>query len=158
MKHLFSILLAVVFSLQAYADSAIFNNAGFSINVLDANVSDAISQPLAMRLPASNGFSANVNVQIQPFPGSTKDYKKMSNAQFEQMGINVITCTEKQGATYWEYAGTMQGRQLHFYAKAIKVGHLFYLATGTDLESNWSKTSKSIKAVIDSFTIIDRKK
>ena len=88
MKHLLTILLAVTFSLQAYAgsSSATFNQAGFSINVIDSEASNAGSQALMMMMPALNGFSANVNVQIQPYPGSLEDYKKLSEAQFVQMG------------------------------------------------------------------------
>ena len=153
MKHLFTILLTVTFSLSVHADSnsAIFNQAGFSINVLDSKVSNAGSQPLTMMLPALNGFSANINVQIQPYPGSLEDYKKLSEAQFIQMGLKTISSSGKGNEIYWEYSGNIQGNNMHFYAKAIKVGNLFYLATGTDLESNWSKTSNNIKSVINSF-------
>ncbi|MEN8148058.1 MAG: hypothetical protein ABFR02_10640 [Campylobacterota bacterium] len=153
MKHLFTIILAVTFSLLAHADSssATFNQAGFSINTFDAKASNAGSQPLTMMLPASNGFSANVNVQIQPFPGSLNDYKNLSEAQFVQMGLKTISSSENGNELYWEYAGNIQGKNMHFFAKAIKVGNLFYLATGTDLESNWPKTSKKIKSVITSF-------
>ncbi len=154
MKHLLTILLAVTFSLQAYAgsSSATFNQAGFSINVLDSEASNAGSQPLMMMMPALNGFSANVNVQIQPYPGSLEDYKKLSEAQFVQMGLITISSSENGNEIHWEYSGNMQGKNMHFYSKAIKVGNLFYLATGTDLESNWPKTSNKIKSVINSFT------
>ena len=153
MKYIFTILLAVTCSLQVYADSnsATFNQAGFSIDILDAKSSDAGSQRLMMMLPASNGFAANVNVQIQPYPGSLKDYKKFSEAQFTQMGLKTLSILEKESEIYWEYSGNIQGKDLHFYAKVIKVDHLFYLATGTDLESNWPKTSKNIKSVVNSF-------
>ena len=153
MKYILTILLAVTCSLQVYADSnsATFNQAGFSIDVLDAKANSAGSQRLIMMLPASNGFSANVNVQIQPYPGSLKDYKKLSEAQFTQMGLKTISISENENKVYWEYSGNVQGKNLHFYAKIIKVDNLFYLATGTDLESNWPKTSKNIRSVVNSF-------
>lgn len=154
MKHLYAIMFLVTFSLLAHADTspAKFNQAGFSINVLDSETSNAGSQPLMMMMPALNGFSANVNVQIQPYPGSVKDYKKLSEAQFVQMGLKTISSSENGNEIHWEYSGNINGKKMHFYSKAIKVGNLFYLATGTDLEVNWAQTSKKIKSVINSFS------
>lgn len=153
MKFLLGTILLGLISINANAESAKFSSAGFSIDILDDKASNAGSQPLMMALPAVNGFAANVNVQIQPYPGSVEDYKKLSSAQFLQLGLETITSSTKGNEIIFEYTGSLQGNMLHFYAKAIKVGDLFYLATATDLASQWPNTGKKLKSVVDSFEI-----
>ena len=53
-----------------------------------------------MFLPVSDGFAPNVNVNIQPYPGSIKDYIGLSKGQFQKMKWNIVE--EKQtGDTEW---------------------------------------------------------
>ena len=152
MKNLFLILLLSINSL-AYAETVKFNESGFSIDILDEKPSNAGSQPLQMLLPAVNGFSANVNVQIQPYPGTLEEYKKLSEAQFIQLGLKTIASSTRGSAVVFEYSGFMMGNELHFYAKAIKKGNLFYLATATDLDSEWHKNSSRLKSIVNSFVL-----
>ena len=148
-------LLLLTFSMFSYGDSSQinFSQAGFSINALDGAPSEAGSQPLMMLLPAVNGFSANVNVQIQPYPGTIDEYKKLSDSQFEQMGLKTISSSIKGNVLYIEYSGNMQGKNLHFYSKAIKKGNKFYLATATDSDSQWSLNRNKLKLVVDSLVL-----
>jgi hypothetical protein len=155
MKSFIVVLLLVCSSVWVYAaqsDHVTFDQAGFSIDILDAPKSSTGSKPLIMTLPARNGFSANVNILIQPYPGSLQDYKELSQTQFKQLGLRVIDSDESKNTLTWEYAGKMSGREFHFVAKVIKEGNLFYLATGTDLEINWPITSAQLKRVVKSFT------
>lgn len=153
MKISKSIIFTALLSLSVISQAEVMNfkEAGFSIKPLDGKPGSAGSQTLMMRLPAVNGFSGNVNVQIQPYPGTMEDYLKLSEAQFSQMGLKLISKSLNGNELYIEYSGFMQGNNLHFYAKAIKVNGLFYLATATDLESQWASSSTKLKSVIDSF-------
>src|SRR5690554_7551531 len=74
-----------------FADELVFKQAGFSIDVLDRAPTAEGAQPLQMFLAPVDGFAANVNVQIQPYAESLQDYKKLSDAQFEEFGLKVIS-------------------------------------------------------------------
>jgi hypothetical protein len=154
-KFLSGIIFLLTVSVFSYGDNDTirFEQAGFSINPLDQKASSAGSQPITMMLPAVNGFSANVNVQIQPYPGTLEEYEDLSKSQFKQLGLKTISTSRTKTMLVLEYSGIMQGRHLHFYAKAAKVGELFYLATATDLESEWVSNSNKLKSVIDSFNV-----
>ena len=153
MQKMLAFLGLCLFSAQLVAGVMTFDEAGFSIKALDGEPGQAGTQPLTMMLAARNGFAANVNVQIQAYPGSMQDYIELSKAQFEQMGLKMVN-KRIEGDTIWfEYAGDMNGRSLHFYSKAVKKGKFFYLATGTDLEQNWQHSSAQLKAVVDSLQL-----
>ena len=102
MKKIILIALLSINSL-AFAETAKFNESGFSIDILDEQPGNAGSQPLQMLLPAVNGFSANVNVQIQPYPGTLVEYKNLSEAQFVQLGLKTITSSTKGSAVVFDY-------------------------------------------------------
>lgn len=145
-------LLAIIISAQTNALD--FPKSGFTIPALDGGTSAAGSQPLTMMIPAVNGFSSNVNVQIQAYPSSIEDYKALSEAQFKQMGIQAIN-SEVQGDSYFiEYEGVMNGHNLHFYSKAIKKGNLVYLATATALSSSWESDKEQLTKVVDGFSLL----
>jgi hypothetical protein len=55
---------------------------GFLIDVTDVKPWANASTPLVMCLPASEGFAPNINVTIQPYPGSIKEYISLSKRQF----------------------------------------------------------------------------
>src|SRR5258708_4824470 len=68
-----------------------FPQAGFTIAPLDAAPVDSMQQVVMMFLPLADGFSANVNVMIQPYSGSMEDYLELSMKQFKSMGWKVIS-------------------------------------------------------------------
>ena len=105
-----------------------------------------------MFLPAVDGFAANVNVQIQPYPGTIQDYVALSVKQCDTAGFKVLQqkATEKAAAVI-EYTGQMQGRQLHWYARAEKSAGKVYIATATAADEQWSKLAPQLKAVVDSL-------
>lgn len=136
-----------------FADELVFKQAGFSIDALDRAPAAEGAQPLQMFLAPVDGFAANVNVQIQPYAESLQDYKKLSDAQFEEFGLKVISSVMKDDVLFFEYSGAMGGRQLYFYAKAVKKDGYVYLATATDLQAQWSKSSKQLKEVVNSLAL-----
>ena len=48
---------------------------GFQIDSLDAKVDSSPAKALIMFLPETDGFQPNINVLIQPFSGTIKDYR-----------------------------------------------------------------------------------
>ena len=129
-----------------------FPAAGFSIAPLDAPVDQATRQAVVMLLPAIEGFSANVNVQIQPYSGSLEEYRALTQKQFKEAAVKVIV-EKKLGKSVviYEYSGEIRGQLVHCYARAVKSGEHVYLATATAAEAQWPKQSARLKACVDSF-------
>ena len=132
----------------AASDQLTFRDAGFSIAPLEG------SETLMMVLPASDGFAASVNVQIQHYPGALDDYVSLSKEQFRQMGMKVLS-ERKKGPSGWlvEYMGDMGGRSLHWYAHAELRKDKVYLATATATKRQWPSLSSKLKICIDSLTL-----
>lgn len=127
---------------------------GFQIEALDANPGPASISPLMMFLPSSDGFSPNINVSIQPYPDSMKDYISLSKKQFAQMDWQIVS--EKQnGSDEWvvEYKGLVKENSLHFYARAVAKNGKVYLTTGTAKESQWNSVGQIIRQHVNSFKI-----
>ncbi|MBU2883819.1 hypothetical protein KO525_16525 [Psychrosphaera sp. B3R10] len=149
-----AVLLAtsLVFSI-ANAEVLEFPKAGFTINSLDTSPTTGMSQPLQMFLPAKNGFASNVNVQIQPYPGTLTQYKELSIGQFKQMGISIVSFEESANSISFEYTGMMQGLSLHWYAKAFKKGNYVYLVTATGNEKDWAADKQVLMENVNSFKL-----
>ena len=77
-----------------------FTASGFSIRPLEG------WETLTMLLPASDGFAPNVNVQIQPYPGTLDSYIALSKGQLKQMGFQAVR-EARRGKSGWvvEYTG-----------------------------------------------------
>src|SRR6476469_6665409 len=130
-KRIVILLLATLALSLSAADSTnrlAFAVAGFSITPLTVPPGKTICQPLIMALPASGNFAGNVNVQIQPYSGTIGEYTALTLKQFKDAEIKVIE-QKKAGTTavVFEYNGEMQGRSLHWYARAEKAGGHVYL-------------------------------
>jgi hypothetical protein len=129
-----------------------FPAAGFTIAPLDAPPGESPQQALAMFLPASDGFAANVNVQIQPYTGTIEGYITLTSQQFKSAGIKVLQeKTLTKSVALFEYTGKAQGQPLHWYARAEKSGDAVFLVTATATPQQWSKESARLKACVDSF-------
>ncbi len=108
-------------------------------------------QLITMPLPSENGFSANVNVQIQPFTGTTEEYMKVSRDGLQQMGVKITTEKSGDGWIMLEAEGEMQGFALHFYAKAWITKERTYLVTATCLQSEWAAKKDELVTCVESF-------
>ncbi len=151
-------LLATGISLMAWASDAQTTNrlhfplAGFSIAALEDTPGKSPQQALMMFLPATDDFAANVNVQIQPYAGTMDDYTALTMEQLNRAKFKLLQkkAVGKAIALY-EYTGDMQGRTLHWYARAEKSGARVYLATATATDEQWSKIAPRLKECVDSF-------
>lgn len=151
--HKLILITVLLFANAAFATEVTYKKAGFSINILDSSPSISGSQPVQMFLPAVNGFAANVNVQLQPYSESLDDYRKLSLAQFSQFGLKVVSSSIKNNTLVFEYSGLMLGNHLYFYSKAVKKGDFVYLATATDLSSEWPNKSSQLKSIVNSLKL-----
>jgi len=149
-----SLVLFTAFAVNAESTNRMhFPLTGFSIAPLEAPLEKATQQSIMMFLPATGGFAPNVSVQIQPYDGSIKDYSALSLKQFESAGLKVIKPTEPKGSfVTFEYRGKMEGRTLHWYAKAEKTKGRVYLVTATAPEEHWTTVAPQLKACVDSFS------
>jgi len=150
------VLLALCTSVSLAADprnTFVSKDIGVSIEAPFSNEETQVHQVAIFFLPASDGFAANVNIQKQDFSGSIEAYDKLSVSQFESMGMAVTRRTIDGNALFYEYKGYNQGRELHWYSKAIKRGAHIYLATATGLESRWNEQKVELMNSVESFRV-----
>ena len=126
---------------------------GFQIDALDAAPSTSNPTTVIQTfLPATEGFAPNIIVQIQPYAGTMKDYAALSKRQFEEMKWKVIA-DQQPNDNEWniEYTGSLQGNDLHFYARAVSTNGKVYLITATAKESQWTTVSDTLRKHVESF-------
>lgn len=104
-------------------------------------------------MPASDGFAANVNLQIQPYDGSLEEYEALSIAQFEQLELEVLKSERSDGELLFEYRGDMQGTELHWYARVIQGDGMFYVVTATALAERWEEEQEELIDSVHSFAL-----
>ncbi len=105
-----------------------------------------------MFLPSSDGFAANVNVQIQPYTKDISSFVKLSLEQFKQLNLKTIQQKLLNETTaIIEYSGEMQGRRLHWYARMEKSKGHVRLATATAAEEQWKNSADALKKCVDSL-------
>jgi len=156
MKPLIASLLFCA-SVPALADELHFKEHGFSIKPLAGHTDAAMQQVVSLMLPAAEGFAANVNVQVQPFPGTVDEYLKVSLDQFKTAGLRLVSQKRVSKTVFTlEYEGSMQGTELHWYARGEAAHGKVYLATGTALKSSWDAYAARIKDTVDSLKLDPR--
>ncbi|NLW09819.1 MAG: hypothetical protein GX036_08180 [Firmicutes bacterium] len=135
--------------------SVVYEKNGFTINALEGEVGAVPYQVLVMFLPpTADGFTPNVNVQIQPFAGTMADYTALSKQQIENAGWKLLNqATPGKDVVILEFAGEAQGFGFHWYAKAVKDGDRVYLVTATASESYWAELAEQLKTTVDSFKL-----
>jgi hypothetical protein len=138
-----------------------YKNYGFSIEELPVAQSekDSLSQTVIMFLPSDGKpFMPNVNVQIQAFGGTPKEYMELSKSQFDSINAEIIKNEEKKSEVTFEYKMSSEIGDMHFYAKAHFAQEKVYLITATALESQWEKSGAPLKKNVDSFRLLKNKK
>jgi len=150
----FVILLCILLGAAGEGDRLFFPQNNFSIAPLEAKFAGETYQVLVMFLPSSGGFAPNVNVQVQPFPGTIKEYVDLSRRQFQAVGITVLSEQITQTSAIWEYSGSLEDRKLHWYARAERAGEgKVYLITATAAEPQWNTHAAKLKTCVDSFRL-----
>ncbi|PCJ60966.1 MAG: hypothetical protein COA79_07870 [Planctomycetota bacterium] len=156
MKTIIIILLVTITSsLTLFADEnkSIYKNKDFSISPLYDDKDSTGSKPLMMKLKAVDGFMTNVNLIIQPYSKTIKNYSELTLGQFKDYKLKVLKSEFKENAWTFEYAGVMSNLNLHWYGKAVKSGNKVYLITGTAKETQWKTVSVKLIACVNSFKL-----
>lgn len=131
-----------------------YRPAGFSIEPLSGDPSATNWQIVMMFLPPSEGFAPNVNVLIQPNDKPIDHYIAITLAELKQMGMAVVGSKKvNETIAQFEYTGRLNGRDLHFYAKAFKKGDQVYLVTATSKKTQWAAHADELKRCVDSFKL-----
>jgi hypothetical protein len=137
-----------------------FENLGFSIDTLQMSTRDIGEAVCAtmMSLPFHDGFAPNVNVMLQRFNGTLKDYERLNAMEMASMEMNVAT-NITNGILTFQY--TMEKPYvglLRCYCRAILKKKIIYLATGTSLVSQWSTVGSILEKCVNSLQIFDVEK
>lgn len=128
---------------------------GWQLKDLDAIIEKAPGKSLFIKVDDTGQVPANINVQIQPFPGTMKDYIDLSRGQFDQVfekGWKILS--EKQnGDEEWscEVVGSRKGKGYHFYSRAVKEGSKVYLIMATALQEQWGSVGEKLRRHVDAF-------
>jgi hypothetical protein len=158
------ILIAMLPAAVCAADEGVlrFDSEGFTIDSTGFQVKSKEPQTNAygtlatfLYLPPTQGFAPNVNVLIQDVPATVQQYADLSKEQFKSANLTVLN-DHLVGDTEWacEYSGNLQGKDLHFYARALKKGDKIYLITGTATPEQWDSASPKLKGAVDSFAFM----
>jgi hypothetical protein len=143
-----------------------FDSEGFTINAEGFNVkrsdlpsAGGQSPVVVLFLSPTGGFAPNVNVLIQDFPNSISDYVALTKKEFDSNGITVVK-EQTVSPEEWivEYSGTLSGRSLHWYARAVKKEAKVYLTTATATPDQWGSVSQKLIQCVDSFALISSAK
>lgn len=158
MKKVGIALLIILLSLPCLTDTKTdklhFKTLGYSIEPLEDQTNSTTYQSLMMFLPITNSFAPNVNVQIQPYDGTMKEYCELSFSQFKNYGFTLVSDTLiTENTSVFEYTGTMQENEFHWYGKAVSKGSKVYLVTATALNSQWPDVSAKLISCVDSFEL-----
>lgn len=141
----FFILFSCVYSADKY------QTKDFSINPLHSEFNGEITQSVMMFLAPAEGFSANVNVQIQPYNDSIDSYFELSAKQMKQFKLKLLNSKKSATTLEMEYCGEMNGMNMHWYLLALKRYDRIYLVTATSLESQWEKNKNKLIECVKSF-------
>lgn len=158
MKPFHAMLLAGLLAAAAYGaeEKAQFVSKEHGITMAPPEAKDSgaqVYQIALFYLPAEDGFAANVNVQKQPYADTMEAYDKLSVSQFEALKITVLKRTLGKDEILYEYKGTLQGAEMHFYSRAIKKGNAIILTTATALEASWEKQKAELVKSVDSVQV-----
>ena len=129
----------------------------FLIAPLEAPAGQGNQAVMAMYLAPSQGFAANINVMVQPWPGTIKNYLAVSEKQFADMGLKVVNKSLPDDHTaVFEYEGIIKAvspSTMHWYVRAISRSGKVYLATATATSAQWKTDGSKLKACVDSFEL-----
>lgn len=158
MKKIFFCLCLIMLFVTCppgFASTLNYEKSGFTIDALEGEVGNEPYQVIVMFLPpTADYFTPNVNVQIQPYPGTIADYIALTKQQIEDAGWELLNQpTPKKNVVILEFAGAPQGFGLHWYAKAVKDGDRVYLVTATASEDFWADVAEQLKSTVESFKL-----
>jgi hypothetical protein len=146
-------LFCAVLTLTAAA--ADYPYYGSQLADLDALIAKEPQNVLIVKFDESDGFTANINIQIKRFPGTMKEYIEISHKEYDQLFDKKWSTPSENQKGEKEYLvelmGTAKGREFHFYVRAVKHEEKVYLITATALQSQWATVGDKMRRYVDSF-------
>lgn len=147
------IMLACALALSLIgADSQYF---GIHLKELDAVIAKAADKKFFIFFEEFDGFKANLNVQIQQFQGTLKDYDDISQKQMDAIFKNKWnTLSKKQigeSELFYELIGSSNGIDMHFYCRVVKDGSKLYLITATSKQGHWETIGDRLRRHVNAF-------
>ncbi len=153
MRYLIFVTILLVVNLAHADENSVlhFDQLGFQIQAIEEKNDSITSLPLTLRLPTTNGFSPNITVILQPYKGTLKNYKAVTDQQLNQAQLKIIKSEVKDDTYTFEYSGFITGANLHVYSKAQIKDNIVYLTTGTDLMIQWDLNKERLLRAVNSF-------
>jgi hypothetical protein len=147
--------LAAFCSLVTFAAAADSQYFGSKLADLEPLIAEAPNKALVIIFPPSENFTPNINIQVQPFAGTMKEYIEISRQQldriFNQEWAKPLEDQKGEKEYLIEAIGITKGRNMHFYARAVKHETKVYLITGVALETQWKAIGDTLRRHVDSF-------
>jgi hypothetical protein len=125
---------------------------GFSISPLESPPGGPDGAILTMCLPPSDGYAPSVSVLSQKSPGTIDDCIATSKKWMEKNGLKVINVTKLDDNTAtFLFAGKVNGKSLHAYARASRKGDQVMLIVAIATEDQWKTDAAQMQNCVDSF-------
>lgn len=146
---------------QTAARSSVYTDGlyGFSITAPRFGTVNKGEQviPLMLLGPAENDFSPNVNVIVQERAFTRKQYRQMTDAEFEKVGATVHSVKELtvsgNEALLYDYENEIQGKPMHFLSEPVITPSRTYLITCTCTAADFQKRAPEFRACLASFKL-----
>ena len=155
-KNQFTCILLALFCavLTGEAAAADYLYYGWRLADLDAVIAKEPNKVLHVESDRSDGFTPNIVIQIQQFPGTMKEYIEVSNkgwdALFDKKWSMVSETQKGEKEGFMELVGT-KGREFHFYGRAVKQDQKVYIIMATALQSQWATVGDKMRRYVDAF-------
>lgn len=128
---------------------------GWRLKDLEPLIKKAPSQAVVIMVGEPVKFHANINIMIQPFPGTMKDYMDLSRGEFQKLFEKKwkVLWEKQNGENEWicESTGTKGGEAYQFYSRAVKDEARIFLITATALQTQWGSLGEKMRRQVDSF-------
>ena len=146
-------LLSTAFAQQTMVP-LVFADYGFEITPLDGKPGSESQNVFQTFLPPHDGFSSNVNVQLQVWDKTIAEYIALTRKQFSEGGFTEISFDQRgDDECILEYRGSIGEWLLRFYARAVFRDGYVYLCTGTTQSQDWKRDGEVIRNCVESMKL-----
>jgi len=119
---------------------------------------DESAAVLSLFAPATDAFSANLNVVVQP-PTTPAEYRRVSLEEFRQFEFEIrheesVKVCGREGMLV-HYTGELQGTKLEWLSLAVFDAEHTYLVTCTATPTQYAALETKFRASLDTFEILD---
>ena len=128
---------------------------GWRLKQLEEIIKKSSDSAMQINVGEPVEFQANINVMIQPFPGTMKEYIDLSYRELDKLFEKKwkVLSEKQNGEEEWgcEYTGTKDGEVYQFYSRAVKDEARIFLITATALQKQWGRLGETMRRQVNSF-------